>query len=634
MKVYLVEEYSPKIEFDKDSIVVALTPKACYQLDKERIEYSIIEDYYDEVELSNHVDEYVKSQLQWVERLDEFLQNNVRELRELNLKLGTIYYYYLKTMVLDPLYIRCYTLNRLFEAIKPSAITFISHPPRELRLDFRLQDDGKSYYSQVIPILCDKNNIPLTTVFLDEESKDVKGKKSVGSIKNLIIWLERTLYESATVGSMHFVYKYLSRQPLFKQPSQENLSILILRGGYHIWPDFAIDALKRGHNVYELKDDLIVKRSFFRAKRHFRLQKETAGLDDIWEHVTNLLESSDLIRRINEQCQLDVSEIILPRLRYFVSRVCPEILRYFKILLGFYEREMIDFILAPYAISLVELGALAAANHHPRVKTACLVHGDGVYNSKTWDTIELQNFDIHISSHTEVKDYFRRLASEINSPAKLYCSPHLLLNVKKMAYAMEKRENRIIRKNRVIYLPAFMHWDARIMEGASYPDTWYYEFQKAVINYFSTRTEYTFVWKGLPQADQIYNPIPNFIRDNNFGNIEIATNPFVEHLLSADSVICDYPSTGFYESVVAGVPTMSLYHKALIVRKSAVEYFGNLLKPFSNIPEAIDHIDEFLNGDPELYKTTIEMEGRSVLDILEEIGRKTDWQIFDARRKS
>jgi hypothetical protein len=625
MKTYLVEEYSPKIEFDKDSVVVALTPKVCYQLDKERIRYSIIEDYYDEVELSTHVDEYFKSQLQWTERLDEFLQDNVKELKELNLKLGTIYYYYLKTSVLDPLYIRCYTLNRLFEAIKPSAITFISHPPRELPLDFRLQDDGKSYYSQVIPILCDENNIPLTTVFLDEESKDVKEIKSVGSTKNLMIWLERTLYKSATVRSMYFVCKYLGRQPLFKQPSQENLSILILKDGYHIWPALAIDALKRGHNVYELQDDLIIKRSFFREKRHFRLQKETASLDDIWEHAANLLESSDLIRRINEQCQLDVSEIILPRLRYFVSKVCPEILRYFKILVGFYEREVIDFILAPYAISLVELGALAAANHHPRVKTACLVHGDGVYDSRFWNIMELQNFDIHISSHTEAKEYFRRLANEINSPAKLYCSPHRLLNVKKMAYAREKRGNKIIRKNRVIYLPLFMMWDARIMEGDPNSATWYYKFQKSLIEYFSTRGEYTFVWKGLPQSDQIYNPIPNFIRDNNFSNIEIATNPFTEHLLTADRVICDCPSTGFYESVVAGVPTMSLYHEALIVRKSAVEYFGNLLKPFSNIPEAINHIDEFLNSDPELYKTTIEMEDKSILDILEEIGKKTNW---------
>lgn len=86
-------------------------------------------------------------------------------------------------------------------------------------------------------------------------------------------------------------------------------------------------------------------------------------------------------------------------------------------------------------------------------------------------------------------------------------------------------------------------------------------------------------------------------------------------MLTAHRVICDFPSTGFYESVVAGVPTMSLYHEAFIVRKSAVDYFGNLLKPFSEIPEAIRHIDKFLNSDPELYRTTSEIGDESVLHI-------------------
>ena len=80
MKTYLVEEYRSNIEFDKDSVVVALTPKVCYQLDKKGIKYSIIEDYYDEVELSNQVEAYRQSVFQWIDELDEFLQNNIKDL--------------------------------------------------------------------------------------------------------------------------------------------------------------------------------------------------------------------------------------------------------------------------------------------------------------------------------------------------------------------------------------------------------------------------------------------------------------------------------------------------------------------------------------------------------------------------
>ena len=622
MKTYLVEEYSPKIEFEKGSVVVALTPKVCYQLDKAGIKYSIIEDYYDELELSSEADEYSKSQLQWIDDLNEFLQKNIKGLRELNLKLGTIYYYFLKTYALDPLYFRCYTLRRLFKRVKPSDVTFVSRSPGNGALNFRLEDASQSYYSRIIPLYCREKDIRLTLILSEEggSSKRAEPPEVGGSFASR---LRKMLAKSETVRRLYFVYKYLSRQPLFKQPSQENLSILILRGSYHIWPDLAIDALKRGHNVYELQDDFIVKRSFFRAKRHFRLQKETASLDDIWEHAANLLERSDLIRRINEQCQLDVSEIILPRLRYFVSKVCPEILRYFKVFVGFYEREMIDFILAPYTISLVELGALAAANFKG-ISTVCLVHGDDALAGKWWPLLELQNFNIIIPSNREFKEYFECLAKANNISTELYTSPHRLLNIRKIKQLREKKGNKI-RKGTIIYLPTMLWWDGRQLEGGGYcyPETKYYKFQKSLIEYFSTKKKYTFVWKGLPASDAIYNPIPNFIRDSNFSNIEIATNPFTEHLLTVDRVICDCPSTGFYESIVAGVPTMSLYQQALIARKSAVDYFGNLLKLHSDIPEAIKHVDEFLNSDPELYKTTIEMEDKSILDILEEIGKKT-----------
>jgi hypothetical protein len=67
---------------------------------------------------------------------------------------------------------------------------------------------------------------------------------------------------------------------------------------------------------------------------------------------------------------------------------------------------------------------------------------------------------------------------------------------------------------------------------------------------------------------------------------------------------------------------MSLYHKAFKVRESAVKYFGNMLKLYSDISEAIKHIDEFLNSDPELYKTTIEIGNESILHILERVERE------------
>lgn len=159
--------------------------------------------------------------------------------------------------------------------------------------------------------------------------------------------------------------------------------------------------------------------------------------------------------------------------------------------------------------------------------------------------------------------------------------------------------------------------DIRRLDGATYPDTGYYQFQTAIIEHLSKRKEYTFVWKGFPASNVIYNPVPDFIIDNNFDNIEIATSPFIEHLATADRVICDYPSTGFYESVAAGVPAMSLYHEAYRVRQSALDYFGRMFKRYSSASEATKHIDEFLNDKPESYTTHLDTGNNSLLRILE-----------------
>ena len=622
MKTYLAEAWSSEVEFDKNSLIVALTPEVCYQLDKAGIEYSIIEDYYNEVDLTALEDEYYKSQLGWIESLDEFLQNNVKELKELNLRLGWIYYYYLKTMVLDPLFLRCYTLNKLFQATKPSTVAFISHPPKETPLDFRLQYDGKSYYSQIIPILCRENNIPLTSIFLEQDKSTLRELKFIDV--NIAARLRRTLSKFEIARRIYFTCKYFSQWPLLpKRPSGEKLKILMLKldwGGVEL----VKDALRNGHNIYQLSNDFILKYSRLGVRLRLNLKakyEEVASSDNsIWEGTAKLLEGNNLIQWINERCQMDVSTVVSPKLRYFISKVCPEILGYFKVFARFYKSEKINFAFTPTRDSPVEFAAIAAASHNSHTKSVSIYHGDDIFANKLWNVMELAHFNIHIAPKKELAEYFRYQCEANNIPTEIYSSLPLLSNLKRISYLREKQKGNI--KKRIVYLPTMMMGDTRRMDGANYPDTWYYEFQKSLIEYFSRKSEYTFVWKGLPTSDAVYNPIPNFIMDNDFSNIKIATNPFIEHLLSADRVICDYPSTGFYESVVAGVPTICLYHSAFIVRKSAVDYFGKLLKLFSDIPEAIKHIDEFLNSDRELYKTTIETGEENVLQILERVRRE------------
>jgi len=163
----------------------------------------------------------------------------------------------------------------------------------------------------------------------------------------------------------------------------------------------------------------------------------------------------------------------------------------------------------------------------------------------------------------------------------------------------------ILHRQRVIYLPTFLVGNCRSL-GPHYGDTWYYKLQQAILEYLATRQDYYFIWKGLVESDGSHNPIPQWIKDRGFDNIGIETHkPFQKFLMTADKVICDYPSTGFYEAAVAGVPAMALCYRAFSLRETAREVFGEMLQDFATYDEAVVHIKNFLDTNPGLLQINI-----------------------------
>ena len=633
MKTYLVEEYSQEIAFENNSLIIALTPKAAYQLDKLGITYSIIEDYYSETELLSEKYDYFTfaSQLNWIEEFDKYLQEKIPQLRKLDLKLCYWYFYFFKTMI-DPLIVRSNILNRFFEKIKPSEVVYITAHTEEIVPDFKLIfGKGKSIYLRLLPLFCEKHSASFTCTNVAEEPTVT----AIGDTTSTDTWVARklkdfvrsndallNLYRSYRSGCWYNAVPHLS---MHKQ-----LNILMLKLGYG-GDLFIKDALKRGHNVFLKSEDTIYNYTLFGLKKYYKLKNSESFVNpeykEIWQTTANqLINQPEILGWINDKCGVDVSEIILPRLQYFISSICPEILGYFYDYINFYNKNDIDFVITPHETSPDEIAAIAAARYSKKTKSICFLHGSGVYALDMWDITEIDHHDIYFALYEEIKEYFIKRKNmyagqrtEIFQGFGLYLfSNHLKIK--------EKREKGIVaksnKKNRpkIIYLPTIFMWDHQRIDDAGYSDAWYYMFQKALIEHFSTMSEFEFVWKGLPASDSIYNPIPNFIKDNQFENIEIATDYFGSHLISADRVIADFPSTGFYEAVVAGVPAMTLYHRDFKVRKSAIEFFGLLVQPFSDIPEALEKIDRFLESDPKLYCTSIPLTNNA-LKVLEALNQ-------------
>ena len=610
MKLYLMEAHNANMQFE-DGIVVALTPEVCYNLDKERVEYTIIEDYYNECELFGDRNGFLDDQSKWFKTFDEFLKNNANVLNEHDLNLASMYSMRIKSMVVDPIIFKSITLKALFDKLNPSNVTFVALPPEEKVLDVNLGYTDKSLYAHLIPILCEKHSIPFTEQF--GKSMEIAGGSGAHISKKI----------SRIVKYIPGLFEMLCA--IFNKTDKKKvLDILQMNFAYN-----GFDAVKnsfiRGHNAYIFTNGKIIKLYRFGFKRfdieHDGDTSEYAPCD--WNRIAQLLETHELVEWINEKYHLDVSDIVLPNLKYFVSEVCPELLKYHNTFSSFFEDESIDVVLSPYMQSIMEIAAISAANGCNSTMTICLEHGDDIFRNVFWRLKELTNFDTLIVSSDENKQYLERIRDHHDVQTNIYSCLNRMSYVSKInELRMTKKFERKIKlnKNKIIYVPTFFKWDAMRVDEvcqSHLTPTQYYKFQISLLEHFSKKEDYTFIWKALSESEPIYNPIPNLIQDNKINNVRIATDPFQNYLPTANKVIFDYPSTGMYESVVAGVPTMCLCSDTLKVRESGLDEFKNVIKIYSNIEEAINYIEQFLSGDPEQYKVSLKLGNRSLIDMIE-----------------
>lgn len=91
--------------------------------------------------------------------------------------------------------------------------------------------------------------------------------------------------------------------------------------------------------------------------------------------------------------------------------------------------------------------------------------------------------------------------------------------------------------------------------------------------------------------------------------------PFYMGLWSLFRIISDYPSTGFFESGAAKMPTLSLYKDGHLLWDGAREFFGPMLQSFTDAKEAMGHIDNFLASDKKKYVTELPLVQSDIADL-------------------
>ena len=617
MNLYLVEAFNPNLKFKgKDYKIIALTPLVSYELDRANISYSILEDYYDATEFLKKEEAYFKDQLSWFDDFDKFLFEVFPEAKDKDLKLATIEYFHLKSMV-DSLILRCKEIESLLCMLRIDKLIFVSTDfMKDTLSDSQplLFRSGQSLFSRVAPLFCEKYGIPFERI-LEKDSSNLRVSVCFG--KSFMSRLKARLKNYAFIENLWIAFKIFDMRMLLSNRLEKNIpKIYFLKINKYI-QSIMKEAVRKGYKVYyPCGKEIVEQKGFVWRKVSEYVSKDDNRLMCKSHYSRQLGSESKIIKWINDYCGIDISKIVLPRIKWYMDYFCVQLILANDFYLQFYDSKGINLVLTSHRVGVYECGAITASKLSYKTRSGCLQHGDEGLAMKMQDLSEIEPYDYYFTTNDERESYAKKRVevSHLGTRVFQYSNRITTLPKKRLSDKLCKmfRHHRI-----VVYVPTMYKWDNTFWNESRMPDTWYFSWQKELLKLFSSKDNFDFIWKAIPVANETYDPIPNLINDRGYKNIKYVTNPFIKWIHKADMVLLDYPSTALYEAAMSGASVFSLFYKpSNVVRKSFLQLFGKSVESFSSFDEGIRKVQEFLDSDPAEFIVRIARSEESIFESL------------------
>lgn len=390
MKFCLIENLNNNYKLPKNYTYVALTQEAIYYLDKRNLKYITMEDFYSSGEIRGNTDQFLRDQLEWIDIFDDEIKSFYPDAKKLDLKLASIYFYWIKYMV-DNIILSYRVLQKFILSTSPKKILFINDNYGEDNLshwEHILHFQGvESTYSRILPLLCAEKKIEFDRIKISKTSNKQKNFDIKLKSKSIFPYLiNKYQHFNNYLKSLNF----LLTQNFFLINKSKYRSLYL--SSKNFIKEFSIDFdrhyvkkyLLNNNNIYSFNLP-IVKKTKINIDDSIDLKKETFNFNEI-------------NRWIDEQCAIDISSVIKTRLDTFVYSICPKIINLTKIFLSYYKKEKIDFIIASHIFSIEEHAALLAANISKDTKSIYFHHGADAYEFNCRYFILVRNFDYYFTS--------------------------------------------------------------------------------------------------------------------------------------------------------------------------------------------------------------------------------------------
>lgn len=606
-RLVLLEHGPATFRPESGDTVVAMTPEACYELDRRRVAYKLTTDFGVEARLAALEPLHWQEQLAWFEAFDELLAAHVLATRRWRLGAATLYGYNLKTL-LDPVRVRAVEVDSMLRS--HDRVLLHRRAEADPTIPGRLLFQGPSVTSYVLPLVARARGIDFEER-LDEETPALEIPAFAGAQEQQADLPERlkTLLRKGQT-SLRRVRPALS--------GTRRLTLLFADFGYDLTLLMA-RAREQGHRCLRVVGDYVVEEGAHRTEIA-RLPRE--GTDAGWASAAETVNSSDhpLWGWPNSWLQgVKLSDVLRPRVRYWLESLMPHVEARATALERVLTNEGVDFVLGA---NVVHQDVLAAAAVTALPTQSVLVdHGHDAVAQELFDLIMLRYVDHDFSPTSEFAGY-------LDSRRQLYDHPTAEVHVGSYQWRESASLSRSghppqpvpSKRPIVVYALTATAGNARYLNSAFYADGWYYRLCREIVDVLGRHPEVFSVVKLFPGDGNLRHPIDLYVDDLELDHVVSSRAPLRAWIPWADRMIFDLPSTGLYEAATAGIPYLALLYAQHRHRPGAVEQLGPAAVHFAEPEEAARAVDAFVSS-PTVTAPRLYPEGEEILATLERLAR-------------
>lgn len=609
--LYLAESYYADISGD-DSLIVCLTPQACWQFEQNNISYKIPQDFLPEHELRKDESLFYQEQRSWFDDLDLCLQKEIPLCS--GYRLVRIHANRLKYLM-DDFIIRSRQLHAVLKAVQPSEVLYVRSGERRTEGDYSLYNLRRWDRHSFEPIL--ENfalsqprafkwswlaSQPHSSSEIFFQSQAINFLK-LGGFKK---WVPRHLGKW-----IQDVFRY--RKLTFDSNLDSPKKILFLDSGTWVIDDLIRQFLLLSCEIM-IKSDCEIRSLNSQVSQTLIARSSINSPDgtgtELFLKAYRKIKSNGFLDWIDRWAPFSIKSLLEPYWEHFFTKELPQVFAQSLELKKFLAEQNVDAVISRATVGKNYPSALLAAENLgiPRI---CFQHSVGPLDIEDWVDDELYFVDRNFAISTPSKDYFQ---SKTQNSDYQHCdvfeySRYLfrfneLFEREKKKHFLQKPPGKPI----LLYVPSKLAHGLTHFNTPFYPISWYFEHQKKILRFLNSQNGYTIIYKHTPGQEWADQCILPFIQKEKLVNIQVRKGFFSEYVSLSSKVLFDFPSTGVFEASASKVPFLALIHNSMKLWPPMKSIFGQCFHFFSRTEDALEGIGDFLESSESDYLIKLPME--------------------------